>query len=113
MNFSSSPCKSDLNIFLEAYWENKLEMQEWQCEYTRINECGCDDDDGKDDNFNEESCQYACFMDRGMDYCWEGGDYQNDLQMPLQGHLPATLRQLQPNNEPRHWDPQNEASFRV
>jgi len=68
----------DLNIFLEAYWENKLEMQEWQCEYTRINECGCDDDDGKDDNFNEESCQYACFMDRGMDYCWEGGDPDAD-----------------------------------
>jgi len=77
----------DLNIFLEAYWENKLEMQEWQCEYTRINECGCDDDDGKDDNFNEESCQYACFMDRGMDYCWEGGDPDADDEPEEQEEL--------------------------
>eukprot|EP00957_Ditylum_brightwellii_P009759 735704-Ditylum_brightwellii.AAC.1 len=40
----------DLDLYLQAYWQNKVEMQEWNCEYTRINECGCDAD-GKDDNF--------------------------------------------------------------
>jgi len=62
----------DMNIFLEAYWNDKLEY----CEIFVQTDCDCNDDD-KDDNFNEEYCEYDCFMDNKMDWCVDENPYDN------------------------------------
>lgn len=62
----------DLNIFLQAYWENKQEWEEWNCEYYENNVCDCDNDDNA-------YCLYDCQVtDNGLDYCWDENPYQQD-----------------------------------
>jgi len=57
----------DMNTFLDSYWTNKQEFEEWNCEYYENNVCDCEDAD------NEEYCLYDCQVtDNGLDYCWEG-----------------------------------------
>jgi len=63
----------DMNIFLEAYWQNKLEY----CEVYVETNCDCDGENQGDD-FNEEYCEYDCFMDAKMDYCVDENPYEQD-----------------------------------
>jgi len=70
----------DMNIFLEAYMQNKQETEEYNCEYTMNNVCDCEDGDDKGDDFNAEYCEYDCYMAKGMDYCVENNPYVDDEQ---------------------------------
>lgn len=56
----------DMDTFLAAYWEDKLQL----CENYPDAQCGCEYAD------NEEYCQYDCLMDAGMDYCVEENPYE-------------------------------------
>jgi len=58
----------DMNEFLQAYWENLLQM----CEVHEQN-CGCDADDGENDQ--EDFCKYDCLMAQGLDYCVDENPY--------------------------------------
>lgn len=59
----------DMNIFLQSYIQNKMEQQEYQCEYAANYVCGnCDDD----------YCSYDCYNDNGLDFCNEEDPYAND-----------------------------------
>ena len=75
---SSGGCSSgygeyiiDMDTFLQAYLEDKQELEEWTCEYYQQNKCACDDDDNKDDGFEEEECLNECYAKYGLDYCIE------------------------------------------
>jgi len=60
----------DMNLFLEAYWDDKLEY----CEVFLQTDCDCDGENQGDD-FNEEYCEYDCFMDNNMDWCVDENPY--------------------------------------
>uniref|UniRef100_A0A7S2W4T5 Uncharacterized protein n=1 Tax=Eucampia antarctica TaxID=49252 RepID=A0A7S2W4T5_9STRA len=77
----------DMNVFLEAYIQNKQEQEEYMCEYTMNNVCDCEDGDDKGDDFNADYCEYDCYMDRGMDYCVENNPYVDDEQEQEQFEL--------------------------
>jgi len=75
---SSNGCSSgygeyiiDMDTFLQAYLEDKQELEEWTCEYYEQNKCACDNDDNKDDAFEEEECLNECYAKYGLDYCIE------------------------------------------
>lgn len=61
----------DMDTYLAAYVENKQAMEEYNCEYLEANVCGCDDDDGKDDGFDQEQCLSDCYYANNADYCVE------------------------------------------
>mmetsp|Transcript_38056 Transcript_38056/g.82779 ORF Transcript_38056/g.82779 Transcript_38056/m.82779 type:complete len:419 (-) Transcript_38056:287-1543(-) len=58
----------DMNIFLENYWQDKLE----NCEVYAENTCNCENAN------NQEYCEYDCLMDAGMEYCIEENPYEQD-----------------------------------
>jgi len=66
----------DLDEFVNSYMENKEQAQNQACEELAEN-CGCDNDDGKDDGFDEEQCEYDCYVNAGMSYCIEDEDAFN------------------------------------
>eukprot|EP00591_Stephanopyxis_turris_P012589 CAMPEP_0195508992 /NCGR_PEP_ID=MMETSP0794_2-20130614/2054_1 /TAXON_ID=515487 /ORGANISM="Stephanopyxis turris, Strain CCMP 815" /LENGTH=379 /DNA_ID=CAMNT_0040636097 /DNA_START=37 /DNA_END=1176 /DNA_ORIENTATION=- len=59
----------ELNEFVDAYTESKMEAQEYACEETREN-CNCENDDAMDD----EACEKQCYTDAGQEYCIENDD---------------------------------------
>jgi len=61
----------DMDTYLAAYVENLQQVQEWTCENLQENVCGCGDDDGKDDGFDEDDCLSSCYANNGADYCVE------------------------------------------
>ena len=60
----------DMNIFLESYWQDKLE----NCEVYAQQTCNCQNAN------NEEYCEYDCLMDAGMEYCVEENPYEQGNQ---------------------------------
>jgi len=54
----------DMNVFVEAYIESKLDAQEYNCEQVREN-CYYDD-------------EYQCYVNAGLDYCDDGNNNQNN-----------------------------------
>jgi len=60
----------DMNEFVEAYWQNKMQLQEIDCQNN------CQDDCENADN--KEYCEYDCFADLGMDYCNDKNPYEDD-----------------------------------
>mmetsp|Transcript_4694 Transcript_4694/g.6872 ORF Transcript_4694/g.6872 Transcript_4694/m.6872 type:complete len:392 (+) Transcript_4694:136-1311(+) len=80
---SAYGCKSgygdyvvSMDTYLNAYFESVQQDQEYNCEYAMNYECNCAD--GGDDNYNEEMCQYDCFMNKGMEYCVDKNPYAED-----------------------------------
>lgn len=68
----------DLNTYINAYYELKEQITEKACENHMNNNCDCDDDDGKGDDFNREYCEYDCFVDAGMSECVDRNPYEDD-----------------------------------
>ena len=62
----------DMDTFLQAYWEDKLQ----NCEVYAETTCNCENAN------NQEYCEYDCFVDAGMDYCVDENPYeaQNENQ---------------------------------
>ncbi|KAL7475538.1 hypothetical protein ACHAW6_001449 [Cyclotella cf. meneghiniana] len=59
----------DMNEYVNAYMESKLEAQEYNCERVREN-CYCDDAN------DDQACEQACYYSAGLDYCQQ--DQQNN-----------------------------------
>ena len=68
-----------MDQYLEAYFEAVEQDQEYNCEYEvqEGGDCECDDENQGDD-FDEEICQYDCYMAKGMEYCIENNPYAED-----------------------------------
>lgn len=77
----------DMNEFVEAYIESKLDAQEYNCEMVREN---CYNDD-----------EYTCYMNAGLDYC---GDNDNN-----NGNNQAVEFQLEDAVECKELDVDDEA----
>jgi len=70
----------DMDTFMEAYFEARREEIEWQCENQLQNNCGGCEDNG-DDGFDEEICEYQCYMNAGMEECVENNPYEDDEEV--------------------------------
>jgi hypothetical protein len=68
----------DLNTFADAYFEVTRKNSEYECQTYLANNCDCDDDDGKGDDFNPDYCEYDCYADAGKDSCVDGNPYNDD-----------------------------------
>jgi len=60
--------------YLEAYFEAVQQDQEYNCEYEKeYGDCAaCEDAD------DEETCEYDCYMAKGMEYCVDNNPYADD-----------------------------------
>jgi len=66
--------------YLEAYFEAIEQDQEYNCEYEKdYGDCACDGENEGDD-FDEEICEYDCYMGKGMEYCVDKNPYNDDEQ---------------------------------
>jgi len=66
-----------MDEYLEAYFEAVQQDQEYNCDYEKeYGDCLCED--GGDDNFDEEICEYDCYMSKGMEYCVDNNPYNDD-----------------------------------
>lgn len=63
----------DMNLFLESYIQNKMEQQEYQCEYAEQYTCG-----NCENNNNPEYCRYDCYIENGLDFCNDENPYVDD-----------------------------------
>jgi len=64
--------------YLEAYFEAVQQDQEYSCEYEKeYGDCICDGENA-DDGFDEEICEYDCYMAKGMEYCVDNNPYNDD-----------------------------------
>eukprot|EP00571_Detonula_confervacea_P017277 CAMPEP_0172297056 /NCGR_PEP_ID=MMETSP1058-20130122/221_1 /TAXON_ID=83371 /ORGANISM="Detonula confervacea, Strain CCMP 353" /LENGTH=392 /DNA_ID=CAMNT_0013006161 /DNA_START=72 /DNA_END=1250 /DNA_ORIENTATION=+ len=65
-----------MDEYLEAYFEAVQQDQEYNCEYEKeYGDCVCQQDD---DGFDEEICEYDCYMGKGMEYCVDKNPYNDD-----------------------------------
>mmetsp|Transcript_40103 Transcript_40103/g.70545 ORF Transcript_40103/g.70545 Transcript_40103/m.70545 type:complete len:406 (+) Transcript_40103:97-1314(+) len=68
----------DMDSYLEAYFEAIEQDQEYSCEYEKeYGDCICDGENA-DDGFDEEICEYDCYMSKGMEYCVDNNPYNDD-----------------------------------
>ena len=66
---------------MDAYFEANRQINEYECQDYLTNNCDCNNDDGKGDDFNSDYCEYDCFADAGMEkYCAERNPYKDDNQ---------------------------------
>eukprot|EP00538_Stauroneis_constricta_P009096 CAMPEP_0119570598 /NCGR_PEP_ID=MMETSP1352-20130426/43693_1 /TAXON_ID=265584 /ORGANISM="Stauroneis constricta, Strain CCMP1120" /LENGTH=404 /DNA_ID=CAMNT_0007620267 /DNA_START=48 /DNA_END=1262 /DNA_ORIENTATION=+ len=71
----------DMQTFLESYFEAMEDYNDYLCEYTRTYSCDCEDDDGKGDDFDEEKCEYDCFVANGIEeVCADNNPYVDDQE---------------------------------
>jgi hypothetical protein len=77
----------DMNTYLQAYLMDLEELHEWTCEYYQMKVCGCDDDDGKDDGFDEQECLNDCYGNNGLDYCIEEENDDDAVEFELDQYI--------------------------
>lgn len=68
----------DLETYINAYYEMTEKATEMKCENFMENQCNCDDDDGKGDDFDRDTCEYDCYMAAGMSECVDKNPYEDD-----------------------------------
>jgi hypothetical protein len=108
-----------MDQYLEAYFEAVQQDQEYNCE-VEVQEgadCECDGENEGDD-FNEEMCQYDCYMTKGMEYCIENNPYNDDEQeeeeeMELQEMAECRELEIEDNGDNRRKLEEEEAQYFV
>jgi hypothetical protein len=105
-----------METYLEAYFEAVEQDQEYNCDYEKeYGDCICNGEDQGDD-FDEEICEYDCYMAKGMEYCVDKNPYNDDEeeeeeQMDLREM--AECRQLEINNDNRRKLEEEAAAYYV
>mmetsp|Transcript_21370 Transcript_21370/g.43054 ORF Transcript_21370/g.43054 Transcript_21370/m.43054 type:complete len:403 (-) Transcript_21370:121-1329(-) len=86
---------ANLNDFVNAFVDSKLNDEQYNCELTREN-CGCQN--GND----EQSCEDQCYLQAGLDYCIEnfGNEgYDNDGQRQFDIQYAVDCKKLDINED--------------
>ena len=106
----------DMNTFLESYYEALENYNEYRCEYTSTVMCDCEDGDDKGDDFDEELCEYDCWVEHGMaDTCADKNPYEDDEQeqeeeFDLAEYVECKQAEFQ-NDERRRLDEEEEIEY--
>jgi len=66
----------DLDLFLENYLEWIQEDLSNKCQEYAWKQCNCYDDGNKDDNFDQDQCEFQCWYKNGKSECYV--DYTQD-----------------------------------
>lgn len=84
----------DMNMYVEAYLESKLEAQEYNCEMVQEN-CNCDNAN------DDEACERNCYYEAGLDYCEDNNNNNNQNQNQIEFNLEeaAECRELEVDDE--------------
>jgi len=88
-----------LNTFIESYFESKEQVKEYNCENLKENVCGCDVDDGDD-----EECLYSCYNNASMTYCI---DDDNDQEYNNEEYAKCKEVELGGDDDGYYGDDQN------
>jgi hypothetical protein len=95
----------DMDTFMNSYFEAKRQETEYNCEYQLANVCDCDDDDGKGDDFNEEYCEYDCYVAANMMECVDNNPYTDDEadnnDFDIEDYMQCTQLEVNNNNDRR------------
>ena len=97
----------DMNTFLESYYDALENYNEYRCEYTSQVLCDCENGDDKGDDFDEEICEYDCYVEYGIeDICSDKNPYQDDEQekdeeFDLANYVECQQAKFENNNEER------------
>jgi hypothetical protein len=72
-----------LDTFVNVYYEHRREMEEYQCEMYLQEYCNnCDgENNNQGDDFNEEQCQYDCYVEAGKGLetmCMDRNPYEDN-----------------------------------
>lgn len=65
-----------MDVFLQNYIDYLQEEQATQCSKWAWNKCGCYNDGNKDDNFNQDQCEFQCWYKYERSDCYY--DYTQD-----------------------------------
>jgi hypothetical protein len=106
----------DMNTFLQTYYEAVDDYNEYRCEYTAAMECNCGDDDQKADDFDEEICEYDCWVAHGIeDICADNNPYNDDEEdeeekFDLADYVECSEAEFQ-NDEERRLEEEEEVAY--
>jgi hypothetical protein len=94
----------DINSFVEAYFSAKKTESEYECESYMESNCDCNDDDGQGDDFDQDICEYECFVNTALaDSCIDRNPYEDDEkqeeQFDVEEFTECSQYELQENEE--------------
>lgn len=93
----------DLDTYINSYYELKEQITEQNCENHMNNNCDCDDDDGKGDDFNRDYCEYDCFVDAGLSECVDRNPYDEEEdeaeKVEIKDYLECAQLEIQQDEE--------------
>jgi hypothetical protein len=100
----------DMQTFLNAYYESKMQAAEEECGQYVENYCACEGNG--DDGWNEAKCQYECVVDAGMSQCYQ---YMEDMMYAevFQPQEYMECAQFEFKNENRRLDEEQEAQYYI
>jgi len=103
-----------MDEYLEAYFEAVEQVQEYNCEYEKdYGDCACDGENEGDD-FDEEICEYDCYMGKGMEYCVDKNPYNDDEEEEeeeMELREMAECREMEVDNDNRRKLEEEEAQY--
>jgi hypothetical protein len=91
----------DMDTFMNSYYQAKQQSIEYACAQQLANVCDCDNDDGKGDDFNEEYCEYDCYVNANMMECVDNNPYTDDEadeDFNLEDYMQCTQLDVNNNN---------------
>lgn len=94
----------EMDTFMNSYYQAKQQSIEYACAQQLANVCDCDNDDGKGDDFNEEYCQYDCYVAANMMECVDNNPYtddESDADFNLENYMQCTQLNMDNNNNGR------------
>jgi hypothetical protein len=95
---------------MEAYFEATRQQQEAECESFLQNSCNCQDRD--DDNYNEEYCEYDCYVENEMSQCVDRNPYEQEdgeeERFELEEYMECAALNIENNNRRRRLEENEE-----
>lgn len=82
----------DMNEYVNAYIESKMDAQEYNCERVREN-CYCEDAN------DDEACEASCYYQAGLDYCGEQNQNNENGQQQFNLQDAVECRRLEIDDE--------------
>jgi len=98
----------DLDIFLITYLDWLQQDLQDKCQQFAWETCKCYDDGSKDDNFNQDQCEFQCWYKKGKSECYtdytqddDGSGFQLDNYMECSPWYPPGYNGKKNNNNRR------------
>jgi hypothetical protein len=106
-----------MDTFMQGWFEAVREQREAACQEFFNSKCDCDKDNNQADDFNEEYCEYNCYLDNDMAQCVDRNPYEengqeNDRKFDIDEYMECKEVEL-PNNNQRKLQDNEEVRYYV